>query len=158
MELADSTYAFLKELGDFSHVPSLTAADYFEYCRIAYRAGKRRGETIPNSLSGGDLYEGESISRLAETIRMFLAIHKTGRPISIADPEGVRRRLLGQDNIGIVPSYASLHRANQHFLREQRVFDVMHYDDLGRFKRRLTPFITWEPLAILKPLEKESRQ
>jgi hypothetical protein len=27
---------------------------------------------------------GESISRLAETIRMFLAIHKTGRPISIA--------------------------------------------------------------------------
>ena len=203
--------------------PSLTAADYFEYCRIAYRAGKRRGETIPNSLSGRELYEryadgrhdglldlasdsplefadwidgkhpqrgvgghpweikrggntthidldvsrpspyqpegfkvelqGESISRLAETIRMFLAIYKTGRPISIADPEGVRLRLLGQDNMGIVPSYASLHRANQHFLREQRVFDVMHYDDLGRFKRRMTPFITWEPLPILKPLE-----
>jgi hypothetical protein len=203
--------------------PSLNAADYCEYCRIAYQAGKRRGETIPSSLSGRELYkryadgrhdglldldpdsaqefgdwidgrhpkrgvgghpweikrggntthidlivsrpstyqpdgfrvelQGQSISRLAETIRMFLAIHKTGRPISIADPEGVRRRLLSQDTIGIVPSYASLHRANQHFLQEQGVFDVLHYDDLGRFKRRINPFITWEPLPILKPRE-----
>jgi hypothetical protein len=31
------------------------------------------------------------------------------------------------------------------------VFDVMHYDDLGRYKRRISPFITWEPLPILKP-------
>jgi hypothetical protein len=26
------------------------------------------------------------------------------------DPEGVRKRLLGQDNIGIIPNYSSLHR------------------------------------------------
>ena len=46
---------------------------------------------------------------------------------------------------------ASLHRANQRFGKEQDVFDVLHYDELGRFKRRITPFITWEPLPILKP-------
>lgn len=93
---------------------------------------------------------GESFSRLAETIRMLLAIQKEGLPISIADPEGVRRRLLAQDNIGIVPAYASLHRANQRFCKEDGVYDVMHYDDFGRAKRRITPFVTWEPLPILR--------
>ena len=44
-----------------------------------------------------------------------------------------------------------LHRANQHFSQDEDVFDVMHYDDLDRFKRRITPFVTWEPLPILKP-------
>lgn len=82
-------------------------------------------------------------------MKMLLAIHKASLPISIHDPEGVRNRLLGQDNIGIVPNY-SLHRANQHFSKEQEVYDVLHYDDLGRYKRRITPFIRWEPLPILK--------
>ncbi len=93
---------------------------------------------------------GEALSRLSETIRMFLAIQKEGLPISLADPEGVRKRLLAQDHLGIVPAYETLHRANQHFTKEQGVYDVLHYDDLGRAKRRLTPFITWEPLPILK--------
>jgi len=53
--------------------------------------------------------------------------------------------------IGIVPSYNSLHRANQRFRENQDVFDVMYYDDLGRYKRRITPIITWEPLPILRP-------
>jgi hypothetical protein len=93
---------------------------------------------------------GESLGRLAETIRMFLAIQKEGLPISITDPEGVRRRLLAQDNIGIVPGYESLHRANQRFCKEDGVYDVMHYDDFGRAKRRIAPFVTWEPLPILR--------
>ncbi len=38
-------------------------------------------------------------------------MHQAGLPITIADPEAVRMRLLAQDNIGIVPEYASLHRA-----------------------------------------------
>ena len=94
---------------------------------------------------------GESIGRMVETMSMFLAIHESKLPISISNPESVRKRLLAQDNIGILPSYTSLHRANQHFSQDEDVFDVMHYDDLGRFKRRITPFVTWEPLPILKP-------
>ena len=81
---------------------------------------------------------------------MFLAIHKAKLPISIANPEGVRKRLLAQDNIGIIPSDESPHRANQRFGAEQDVFDVMHYDDFGRFKRRILPFISWEPLPLLR--------
>ena len=204
-----------------TEVSSMTAADYFKYCRIAYLAGKRKGEAVDESLSGREMYaryadgrheglldidpaseqefadwidgthpkrvggghpweikrggntthidltvsrpslyrkegfrielQGESIGRMVETMRMFLAIHEAKRPISIANPEGVRKRLLGQDNIGIIPSYVSPHRANQHFGKDKDVFDVMHYDDLGRFKRRITPFVTWEQLPLLKP-------
>lgn len=222
----NGTTAFVRLVEDgFFHkaenteVPTMTAADYFRYCRIAYLAGKRDHETVNASLSGREMYvlyadgrhEGlleidpdseqefadwfdgthpkrtvgghpweikrggntthidlsvsrpspylkerfkvelraESTGRLAETLCMFLAIHDVGLPISIAHPEAVRKRLLAHDNIGIVPSYASLHRANQHFRPPDDVFDVIHYDDLGRFKRRATPFITWEPLPIL---------
>lgn len=204
-----------------AELPTMTANDYFRYCKIAYIAGKRKKEKIDESMSGREMYSryadgrheglldidpaseqefadwidgkhpkrssgghpweikrggntthidlyvtrppsfrkpafkielrGESIGRMVETMRMFLAIHEAGLPISIANAEGVRKRLLAQDNIGIIPAYDSLHRANQHFPRDQDVFDVMYYDDLGRYKRRITPFIRWEPLPILKP-------
>jgi len=70
---------------------------------------------------------------MVETMRMFLAIHEGKLPISIANQEVARKRLLAQDNIGIIPSYASLHRSNQHFNQDEDVFDVMHYDDLKRW-------------------------
>jgi hypothetical protein len=199
---------------------SMTAKDYFDYCRIAYIAGRRKDDYADESLSGREMYtryadgrheglldiddnskeefsqwidgkhskrtsgghpweikrggntthidlsvsrptlyrkdafkielRGASIARLVETIEMFLTIHDASRPISIADPEGIRKRLLAQDNIGIVPCYESLHRAEQHFREDQDVYDVLYYDDLGRYKRRITPFITWETLPVLK--------
>ncbi len=95
---------------------------------------------------------GGAIGRLKETICMLLGIHEAGLPITINDPEGIRKRLLGQDNIGIVPNFDSLHRANQHFCEDDCVYDVMYYDDLGKHKSRIRPFITWEPLPILKPV------
>lgn len=95
---------------------------------------------------------GECFTRMAETIRMCLAIHEAGLPISIANPEAVRKRILGQDNLGIVPGYDSLHRANQYFPKEQCVYDVVYLREIGRFKRRILPFITWEPLPVLRPL------
>ncbi len=202
---------------------TMTAADYFKYCKIAYMAGQRKGDKVDESLSGRQMYElyadgrheglldinetseqefaqwidgqhpkrqtgghpweikrggntthinlsvrrpsylkndafsvelhGPSISRMAETIKMLLAIQRAGLPISIADAEGVRKRLLGQDNIGIIPCYAFYHRANQHFRNEENVYDVMHYNELGRYKRRITPFIKWEQLPIITPCD-----
>lgn len=198
---------------------SLTANDFFEYCKVAYLAGQKEDEDIDKTLSGKDMYKryadgrdeglmeidhqstqefadwvdrkhpkrttgghpweikrggntthidlsvtrpfihqkegfvvtlgGGSIGRLKESICMFLGIHNKGMLITISDPEGIRKRLLAQDNIGIVPSYQSLHRANQHFYEEQDVFDVMYFDDFGRYKKRLKPFIVWEGLPIL---------
>lgn len=202
---------------------SMTANDFFKYCKIAYIAAQRKDDTIDENLSGKELYEryadgrdeglleinsaskkefadwidgvhpkktsgghpweikrggntthidlyvtrpkysfkekegfevtlrGASIGRLKETICMFLAIYEAGLPITIVDPEGIRKRLLALDNIGIIPCYDSLHRANQSFREDEAVFDVIHFDDLGRFKQRIKPFITWEALPILIP-------
>lgn len=93
-----------------------------------------------------------SISRLAEAIRMFLALYDAGLPIKILDPDVIYRRLLAQDNIGIVPQHSSLHRANQYYPEHQDVHDVMHYNEFGRHKRRIKPFIVWEPLPLLVPV------
>ena len=92
-----------------------------------------------------------ALGRLAEAVGMLLAIHARKLPIGIADPEGIRRRLLAQDNIGIVPRQETLHRAAQDFDENRNVYDVMHYADLGRYKRRLAPFIAWDPLPLLVP-------
>lgn len=205
-------------------VPSMTANDYFKYCKVAYLSGQRKDEPIDEHLSGREMYQlyadgrdeglldidensqeefaawidgkhpkktagghpweikrggntthidlfvtrprysygeekgfvvglcGRSSSRLKETICMFLGIHAEGLPITIDDPEGIRKRLLRQDNIGIVPCFHSLHRANQSFHEHESVYDVMYYDNLGRYKNRVKPFITWEPLPLLKPI------
>lgn len=94
---------------------------------------------------------GPAITRLKETICMFLAIYEAGLPITIDNPEGIRRRLLAQDNIGIMPGYDTLHRANQSFYEHEDVYDVSYFDDFGRYKPRIKSFVTWEPLPILKP-------
>lgn len=200
---------------------SMSAQDFFEYCKIAYLAGQRKEDVLDKKLSGREMYKryadgrdeglleivpespqefadwidgkhtkkttgghpweikrggntthidlyvsrpayyqkegfkvtlrGNSIGRLKETINMFLGIYDAGLPITIDNPLGIRKRLLAQDNIGIVPCYDSLHRANQHFREDLAVFDVMHFDDFGRYKTRIKPFIIWEPLPILKP-------
>ncbi len=208
-------------LGDKNSIrESMSADDFFDYCKLAYIAGQREDENVDQSLSGRELYKryadgrdegllsihanskeefadwidgnhkfksggghpweikrggntthislyvsrpsyskegfkiqlrGASIGRLKETICMFLAIHDAGLPITIDNPEGIRKRLIAEDNIGIMPSYCSLHRGNQHFHKDQHVFDVLHFDDLGKYKRRIKPFVTWEQLPILRP-------
>lgn len=218
MHLVDSLYFFKKEN---TTRKSMSANDFFDYCKSAYIAGKQKDDHVDENMTGREMYEryadgrhdglldidlsseqefadwidgthpkknsgghpweikrggntthidlyvtrpfssitedfvvtldGPSFTRLKETLCIFLAIQKAGLPISIADPEGVYRRLSGQDNLGIVPCHRSLHRTNQHYPEHRRVYDVLHYDDFGRYKRRITPFITWEPLPILRP-------
>ena len=219
IELVESLYLRRSEN---TELESLTANEYFNYCKIAYIAAKREDEKVDETLSGRELYRmfadgrddglleidgdsqqefadwidgkhpkkgmgghpweikrggntthitlavyrprysqhnrfvielcGEAWTRFAETLKMLYAIHKAGLPITITNPESVRKRLLAQDNVGIIPSYDSYHRANQYFPAKQDVFEVLHYKDLGRYKRRITPFITWEPLPILRPM------
>lgn len=216
---------FMKEENSLNTV--MTAADYFNYCKIAYLSGQREEDNVDESLSGRQMYEryadgrdeglleidenceqefaawlnhehpkrstgghpweikrggnttniqlqvcrptgrfggkfkvqlhGPAITRMAEVLNMLLGIHQAGLPITVSDPEGIRSRLLGLDNIGIVPAYETLHRAEQRFPKEQNVYDVMYFDDLGRYKRRISPFIRWEPLPILKPSDSHPR-
>jgi hypothetical protein len=72
------------------------------------------------------------ISRLAESIKIFLEIHNAGKPIAIQEPDTIREQLLLLDNIGILPEYSSLHRGIQAFEKSQNVNDVAF---LSNFKK-----------------------
>ena len=60
-------------------------------------------------------------------------------------------RLLGMDNVGIIPDYLIGHRAAQNFDVTDKVFDCAHLRDLPRYNWVL-PFVTWKPLTPLRPL------
>lgn len=96
---------------------------------------------------------GDSLVRLKECIQIALALHKAGLPFVLQDANEIRLRLLAQDNIGIVPENQSLHRANKTF-KQDNVIDVIYLSDIKEKLKAIKPFITWEPLKILKSIAK----
>lgn len=103
---------------------------------------KKEGYTI-------ELY-GHGNYQLANTIKMFLAIHEAGLSIHIVAPNEIRTRLLGQDKVGIVPEYVSLSRGEGGFDTAEEVYDTLYYEDLKGYKKELKPFIKWAALPLLK--------
>jgi hypothetical protein len=95
--------------------------------------------------------EGSSTTRMAETIRIAVALTKANLPVEIDDADKLVLRLLGMDNIGIIPDHQSNHRAAQYFDAADKVFDCVHLRDLPR-NNRILPFVTWKPLVPLRPL------
>jgi hypothetical protein len=93
---------------------------------------------------------GSSTSRMAETIRIALALENEGLPIEIHDEEELRSRLLGLDNMGIIPKFVLNHRASQNFEKGDRVYDCAHLHDFSR-KNRILPFISWKPIDPIRP-------
>jgi len=93
---------------------------------------------------------GQSNHRLADTIRMFLAIHEAGLPIDIVEPQSIRERLLGQDKCAIIANYELLSRTESYFPNEEAMYNAMYYTDLGKHKKLLQPFIKWETLPLLR--------
>lgn len=88
------------------------------------------------------------ITRLAESIKIFLAICDAGLPIAIHEPETIRDQLLLLDNVGILPEYSSLHRGVQAFETSQKVNQVAHLEEFKAYLPQLLPFISWEPLPV----------
>ena len=86
---------------------------------------------------------GSSTSRMAETIRIALALEKEGLPVEIHDAEELRSRLLGMDNMGIIPKFIINHRASQNFEKGDRVCDCAHLHDFSR-NIKILPFISWK--------------
>ncbi len=93
---------------------------------------------------------GSSTSRMAETIRIALALEKAGLPVEIHDAEELRSRLLGMDNMGIIPKFIINHRASQNFEKGDRVYDCAHLQEFSR-KNRILPFISWKPIDPIRP-------
>jgi hypothetical protein len=93
--------------------------------------------------------QGNSIVRIAETLKIYLGLMDKQLTVAIDDPEKIRRRLLGQDSIGIVPEYLSLHRAQNLF--DRRVDDVMHLHAFGKAQKEICRLAAWEELVCLRP-------
>lgn len=96
-----------------------------------------------------ELY-GHSSYQLANTIKMFLAIYEVGLPVHIVYPNEIRKRLLGQDRVGIIPTYDSLSSGEGAFDTEEEIYDTLYYQDLKGYKKTLRPFIKWSALPVLK--------
>lgn len=123
----------IKRGGSFTHIGLRVQCPYY----------------TPKSGFKVELY-GNSNSQLPETLKMFLAVHQAKLPITIAEPDIIRKRLLGQGNVGILPIFESLQQANQSFLAEEDVFDALYYDNLEQYAPQLMPFIRWKALPILR--------
>ncbi len=89
------------------------------------------------------------ITRLAESIKIFLAIFKAGKEIAIPGPETIRAQLLLLDNVGIMPEHESLHRGDQSFEESENVHEVMYLYELRKHLAKIKPFINWEPLPVM---------
>ncbi len=92
---------------------------------------------------------GHSHSRLCETIKIALGLYKKECIVSINDAELIRNRLLGQDFIGIVPEYLSLHRVQQQF--ETKLEDILYWRDIKTRKPQLIERVRWEQLPFNFP-------
>jgi hypothetical protein len=84
---------------------------------------------------------------MAETIRIALALVKEGLPVEIHDAEELRSRLLGLDNMGIIPKFIINHQASQNFEKGDRVYDCAHLHDFSR-KNRVLPFSAGSPSTL----------
>jgi hypothetical protein len=93
---------------------------------------------------------GSSTGRMVETVRIAMALVQGGLPVEIHGAEELMLRLLGMDNVGIIPEYLINHRAAQNFEKEDNVFDCAHLYNLPH-NNRIRPFITWNPLTPLRP-------
>lgn len=91
---------------------------------------------------------GNSIVRMAETLKIYLGLMERQLTVSLDEPEKIRKRLLGQDSIGIVPEYLSLHRAQNLF--DGEVEDVMHLYDFGKVQGEVCRLAAWRELACLR--------
>jgi len=154
--LADGRHEGLVEL-------PLESADAFKQWYHSDRGGGhpwevyRGGNTthidlgVTEKADGWSIFlRGSSTSRMAETIRIALALVTEGLPVEIHDAEELRSRLLGMDNMGIIPKFIINHRASQNFEKGDRVYDCAHLHEFSR-KNRILPFIRWKMIDPLRP-------
>ena len=71
------------------------------------------------------LLEGSARTRVAETIRIALALARAGIPFQLRDAAHLAKMVQGQDWVGIVPSDYGSSYADQLFPPEDEVRDIL---------------------------------
>jgi hypothetical protein len=88
--------------------------------------------------------------QLAETLKIFLGLYKAKLFVSISEPKEIRERLLGQDSIGILPEFESLHINNHNF--DENIFDVEYLNTFKNNQNKIIALAAWEQLPCLVAL------
>jgi hypothetical protein len=137
----------------------MTAHDFFEYCRIAYISAQRKDDLLDDSLSGREMYKryadgrDEGLLEIDENSPQEFADWLDGKHPAKSiggHPWEIKRG----GNTTHIDLFVSRPSSYQIFREDQQVFDVLYFDDLGRCKTRIKPFITWEPLPLLRAILK----
>ena len=137
----DSTEAFYK----WYHSGEILGAHPWEICR----GGNSTHISLYISEKDDKWFlclEGSSIVRVAETVRMAVALFDNKIPFELRDAEEIVRMITGRDFIGIVPENVYPSYCHSLFSKDDKIFDFMN---LG-FDRDQIPKIvakaTWYPL------------
>jgi hypothetical protein len=86
-----------------------------------------------------------SIGRMTETCKIAVALTKAKLPFKWYNWESIKLRLEGNDQIGIMPEYSSLHRGWQSFPEHLHVYDVLHLHDFEKKQTLAKKLIQWLP-------------
>lgn len=92
---------------------------------------------------------GSSIVRVAETVKMAVALYDNGIPFELSDAENILRMVTGNDYIGIVPEYISPRYCHGLFPKEDQIIDFMN---LGYDKDKTGKIVEktyWYPLECI---------
>jgi hypothetical protein len=97
-----------------------------------------------------------SSTRLAETCRIALALHKANLPFELAHGDSYKKRLLAEDYIGVLPEDDPITYGWHQFPKEFDVADCIHYSWFKDEKNQsllpmaqIKSLITWFPIRPL---------
>jgi len=92
---------------------------------------------------------GSAWTRCAEAAQFFLALHRAGLPVSIYQAEILKRRLMGEEKIGIVPDGVFPAYCDSYFPGEE-VIDFSNLPHETEDCEKLLPHCIWQPLTIIE--------
>ena len=92
---------------------------------------------------------GSAWTRCAEAAQFFLALHRAGLPVSINQAEMLKRRLMGEEKIGIVPDGVFPAYCDSYFPGEE-VIDFSNLPHETEDCEKLLPHCIWQPLTIIE--------
>lgn len=90
---------------------------------------------------------GRAVNRTIETVKFFLALHRAGVPVYLADANALADRLSETELIGIVPEDVIPAYCDSYFPGQDIIaFMNLPYEDREKF----VPFCTWQPIPEVR--------
>lgn len=90
--------------------------------------------------------EGSSFVRVAETVRMVVALFENKIPFELRDADEIVRMVTGRDFMGIVPENVYPGYCHSLFPKDDKIFDFMNLGFDREIMSKIVAKATWYPL------------